>query len=73
MTDQLFSVRDQIVIVSGGSRGIGKAIANGFAERDSTVIVTGRDQETVRATATQIDHNRGKAKGLVCDVANGQN
>ena len=38
MTDKLFSVDGQVVIVSGGSRGIGRAITQGFAERGATVI-----------------------------------
>ena len=35
MSDSLFSVQDQVVLVSGGSRGIGKALAAGLrlAER----------------------------------------
>ncbi|MCH8293230.1 SDR family NAD(P)-dependent oxidoreductase, partial [Candidatus Poribacteria bacterium] len=41
MSDPLFSVAGQVVLVSGGSRGIGKAIAEGFAKRDAQVIVTG--------------------------------
>ena len=31
MNDALFSVQDQVTLVSGASRGIGKAIAAGFA------------------------------------------
>ena len=69
MTDALFEVRDRVVIVSGGSRGIGKAIAQGFADRDAMVIVTGRDEKSVASTALEIDADRGKVQGIVCDVA----
>ena len=65
MTDQLFSVKDQVVLVSGASRGIGRAIAQGFAERGSRVIITGRDAATLEATARDIN-----ATPIVCDVAN---
>jgi len=54
MTDELFSVTDQVVLVSGGSRGIGRAIAQGFAERGAKVIISGREQETLDATAAEI-------------------
>ena len=47
MADVLFDVTDQVVLVSGGSRGIGRAIATGFAERGARVIITGRDQVTL--------------------------
>ena len=43
MHDPLFSVTEQVVLVSGGSRGIGRALAQGFAERGARVIITGRD------------------------------
>ena len=69
MNDALFSVRDQVVIVSGGSRGIGKAIAKGFADREAKVIVTGREENTVSLAAADIDADRGNAIGMVCDVA----
>ena len=67
MSDSLFEVRDQVVLVSGGTRGIGRAISQGFAERGATVIVTGTRQATVDEALAAI---QGKSvHGLVCDVA----
>ncbi len=62
--DSLFSVQDQVVLVSGGSRGIGKAIAQGFVQRGAKVIITGREQATLDETGKAIG-----ARGIVCDVA----
>jgi len=73
MTDALFNVSDQVVLVSGGSRGIGKAIAKGFADRGATVIVTGRDQETLDACAAELSEGAGTCTGMLCDVASSQN
>ena len=39
-TDPLFSVSDRVTIVSGGSRGIGKEMAAGFARRGAPVVLT---------------------------------
>ena len=67
--DPLFSVNDQVVLVSGGSRGIGKAIAKGFAERGSQVIVTGRREETALATAAELSTDGCRIEGRACDVS----
>src|SRR6185295_1251315 len=68
--EPLFSVQDQIVLVSGGTRGIGYAIAAGFAERGAKVIVTGRTAGAAEGAAQQMS---GKAAlpplGLACDVS----
>ncbi len=69
MADELFSVKDQVVLVSGGSRGIGRAIAEGFAERGATVVITGRKLDTIRQTAEEIrGDDRRIVHGKVCDV-----
>jgi NAD(P)-dependent dehydrogenase (short-subunit alcohol dehydrogenase family) len=62
--DALFSVKDQVVLVSGASRGIGRAIAQGFAERGAKVIITGRESASLEKTAREIN-----ATPIVCDVA----
>lgn len=69
MNDTLFSVSKQVVIVSGGSRGIGRAIARGFAERDAKVVITGRDGSSLIATAEEICAGTGSVTPIVCDVA----
>ena len=69
MSDPLFSVKDQIVLISGGSRGIGEAIAAGFAEREAQVIITGREQKTLEGTARQLTKGDHQVEWRVCDVS----
>jgi gluconate 5-dehydrogenase len=69
MNDDLFSVAGQVVLVSGGSRGIGRALAEGFAKRGATVIITGREADSLAKTAREIAPSGATVKPLVCDVA----
>jgi len=69
MTDDLFSVKGQIVLVSGASRGIGRAVAQGFADREATVVITGRVAETLQKTAGEICPPGGIVRAKVCDAA----
>ena len=66
MSDDLFSVKGQVVLVSGASRGIGRGLAEAFASRGATVIITGREKATLEKTAKEIG---GAAHARVCDVA----
>lgn len=72
MVTDLFSVEGQVVLVSGASRGIGRAIAEGFARQGATVVITGRDAESIRAAAREICPPGGDVRGKVCDVADTQ-
>ena len=67
--DALFSVADQVVLVSGGSRGIGRALAAGFAARNARVIITGREQMTLDETAQAISTGAYPVATRVCDVS----
>ena len=69
MSDPLFSVEDQIVLVSGGSRGIGKELARAFAQRDAQVIIASREQKVLEEAARELSTGKYPVKTVVCDVA----
>ena len=72
MADELFSVEDQVVLISGASRGIGLAIAKGFATRGAKVVITGRVPETIEAAAADIRPPGGTVLGRTHDVADAE-
>lgn len=60
-----FSVAGQRVIITGASRGIGAALARGFAEAGASVAIIGRDQGTLERAMTDLP---GNAISCVLDV-----
>jgi len=72
MEDKLFSVDNQVVLVCGASRGIGRALAEGFATRGAQVVIAGRESDTLTKTAKEISTGTKPVKPLVCDVANAE-
>ncbi len=58
------------VIVTGGSRGIGAAIATLLAEHGAAVIVSGRDADRLQHAVKNLQALGGDALGVVADAAN---
>ena len=69
VSNDLFCVKDQVALITGGSRGIGKGIAAGFVDRGAKVIICSRDEEVLKSTTAELAKNGGQASWLVCDVA----
>ena len=72
MSEELFSVAGQNVVVTGGSRGIGRAIAEGFAARGANVLICSRSQESVETALKEMQDAGLKADGVACDVSDEQ-
>lgn len=53
-------LEDRVAVVSGGSRGIGKAIARGLAEEGADVVICARNAETLRASSEEISGATGR-------------
>jgi len=70
-SDPLFSVQDKVIVVSGGSRGIGRALAAGLAARGARVFITGRDAASLQAAAADMTGTL-PVETVVCDVADPQ-
>jgi 3-oxoacyl-[acyl-carrier protein] reductase len=60
---------DKVVIVTGSSSGIGKAIALRFGEEGATVVVTARRLTLCEQTVAQIKMKGGEARAVQTDVA----
>lgn len=60
---------NQIVLITGSTRGIGHEIAAQFAAAGATVILTGRTQETVTRVVSEFQAKGWKADGYAVDVA----
>lgn len=59
---------DKIVVVTGGSKGLGRAMALGFAEAGAHVVVASRKQEACEAVADEIRALGRKALAVACHV-----
>ncbi|XP_077581308.1 dehydrogenase/reductase SDR family member 1 [Stigmatopora nigra] len=61
------SLSGWICLVTGASRGIGKGIALQLSEAGAIVYITGRQEKTLKETATEVDERGGKCIPVICD------
>ena len=67
-----FKVVDEVAIVTGGSKGLGRAMALGLAECGAKVVVASRTVSLIEETANEIIKNGGEAIAVPVDVKNPQ-
>lgn len=61
---RLFDMTGRVVIVTGGTRGIGRALAEGFVSAGARVVVASRKDEACRETAAHLRALGGEAIGV---------
>ncbi len=64
----LFSIDGKTALVTGGTRGIGRMIAEGFVEAGATVYVASRKAEACEQTAAELS-KKGTCVGIPADLA----
>ena len=67
---ELFDLSGRAAIVTGGSRGLGKEIAEGLAEAGASLMLCARRQEWLGATVNEMRERGFSAEGIICDVSN---
>jgi gluconate 5-dehydrogenase len=68
MTTSLFSLEGRTALVTGSSRGLGRAIAKGLAEAGASVILNGIDQQRCEEAARDFSSDGFSARSLPFDV-----
>jgi len=72
MLDRYFSLKGKVAMVTGASRGLGKAMALGMAEAGADVILVSRNEVLMNETALQINELGRKALVTTADIMDPQ-
>jgi gluconate 5-dehydrogenase len=67
---QLFDLSGRVAIVTGGSVGLGRQMAEGLAEMGANVVLCARKKERCEQTAGELQKLGAKTLALGCDVKN---
>lgn len=69
MTSALFDLTGKVAVVTGSSRGIGRAIAERMAEHGAKVVVTSRKLDACEAVVQSIKSKSGEAVAIACNIS----
>jgi 3-oxoacyl-[acyl-carrier protein] reductase len=64
--------KENIAIVTGGSKGLGKVIAKQLTQEGATVVINGRDMDALEKAAQEIKQEGGQVTAIQTDVSNSQ-
>lgn len=67
---ELFNLTGKVALITGGGRGLGKQIAEAYAEAGCNIIVCSRKMEGCEETAKELREKGVKAMAITCDVTN---
>jgi 3-oxoacyl-[acyl-carrier protein] reductase len=65
-------LKDKIAVITGGGRGIGKAVAFAYAREGAKLALCARSADELEQTVAEIREMKADAEGWVCDVADEQ-
>src|ERR1700749_3099598 len=72
MLPKLFDLSGRVALVTGGNKGLGKAMARGLAEAGADVVIASRHEDQLRTGLDEILAGTGRAgAGLVAGVSRG--
>lgn len=62
-------LKNKVVVITGGTRGLGLAIASALASEGAAVVIASRSQKSVDEAVQQLRASGGRAEGMALDVA----
>lgn len=67
---KLFNLEGKVALLTGASKGMGKAMAEGLAEHGARVVISSRKQDQCDAVAAEINaaHGAGTATAIACNI-----
>src|SRR5258708_37145622 len=69
ITKDLFSLKGRVALITGGSRGIGKMIAEGFIAQGAKVYISARKADACNQTAKELSKDGGTCISIPANVA----